>query len=175
VYIDGAHIDRSGPRPTLATSDECWMGKIDHHDPARIQWSKLPAHPGNARYVIAAGGSEKDGKIYFTGGSAEPHGYAGVGYDGKPSEPSPMTFAFDLHASKWEVINPNTPNPVMDEHQLLVYPDALVLLGGMEKGQQVTGRAVILSKQRPKPAPEPNPKENPKPGAKESKEPSKAK
>jgi Kelch motif len=175
VYVDGAHVDLSGPRPRLMTSDECWIGKIDHHDPTRIEWSKLPAHPGAARYVIAAGGSEKDDKIYFSGGSAEPHGYSGMGYDGKPSEPSSMTFALDLRTSKWEVINPNTPHAVMDEHQLLVYPNALVLLGGMEKGQQVTGRALILPKQTPKPAPPPSPKEEKKPSPKQSKEPSKAK
>jgi Kelch motif len=151
VYVGGAYVDRTGAQPKVATSDQCWMGKIDHHDPAKIEWSKLPPHPGGAQFRIAAGGSEKDDKIYFSGGSAEPYNYSGIGYDGKPVEPSAVTFAFDLRGSKWEVINANTPNPVMDEHQLLVFPDALVLLGGMEKGQQVSARATILSKHAKEP------------------------
>ena len=36
-------------------SDECWMGKIDHKDPNKIEWSKLPAHPGPGRFGIVAG------------------------------------------------------------------------------------------------------------------------
>jgi hypothetical protein len=35
----------------------------------------------------------------------------------------------------------------MDHRGLLVMPDELVLIGGMEKGQQVTSRVVILPKQ----------------------------
>jgi len=161
IYIDGAYVDRSGPQPKLVMSDQCWMGKIDHHDPARIQWSKISSHPGPARYRIAAGASDKDDKIYFSGGSAEPYGYKGIGYEGKAVEPSPVTFDFDLRTGKWETINPNTPNPVMDEHQLLVFPDALVLLGGIDKGQQISSRATILSKEPPKPAPAPAAKPTP--------------
>ncbi len=51
----------------------------------KIQWTKLPNHPGNARYRIAAGGSEKDQKIYFSGGTDNPYNYNGIGYDGKPA------------------------------------------------------------------------------------------
>ena len=67
VYIDGAYKNPAGGQPKYVPSDECWMGKIDHHDRSKIQWTKLPSHPGTARYRIAAGGSEKDQKIYFSG------------------------------------------------------------------------------------------------------------
>ncbi len=87
------------------------MGKIDHHDLTKIQWTKLPNHPGTARYRIAAGGSEKDQKIYFSGGTDNPYNYNGIGYNGEPAEPSPVTFAFNLRTSKWETINLHTPSP----------------------------------------------------------------
>ena len=44
VYVDGAKKEGTG----YAISDECWMGKIDKKDPNKIEWSKLPPHPGPA-------------------------------------------------------------------------------------------------------------------------------
>jgi len=147
VYVDGARKNPAGNSPTYVASDECWIGKIDHHDPSRIQWTKLPNHPGMARYRIAGGGSEKDEKIYFTGGTDNPYDYNGIGYDGKPSEPSPVTFDFNLHTGKWETLNDNTPDPTMDHRGLLVTHEGLVLIGGMEKEQKVTARVALLSKE----------------------------
>jgi N-acetylneuraminic acid mutarotase len=147
IYVDGARRNPSGNGPRYLASDECWMGKIDHHDRTRIEWTKLPNHPGGARYRIAAGGSEKDQKIYFAGGTDNPYDYTGIGYDGKPSEPSSVTFDFNLHTGKWETINENSPNPTMDHRGLLVTPEGLVLIGGMEKGQKVTDVVTLLSKQ----------------------------
>src|SRR3984893_4453981 len=148
VYVDGAHKNPAGEQPKYVASDECWMGKIDHHDPRKIEWSKLPNHPGTARYRIAAGGSEKDQMIYFSGGTDNPYNFNGIGYNGKPSEPSPVTFAFSLRSGKWETLNSNTPNPSMDHRGLLAIPEGLVIAGGMEKGQQVTARVTVLAKQK---------------------------
>ena len=147
IYVDGARKNPSGNAPKYVASDECWMGKIDHHDRAKIHWSKLPSHPGTARYRIAGGGSEKDAKIYFAGGTDNPYDYNGIGYDGKPSEPSSVTFDFNLRTGKWETINENTPDPTMDHRGLLVTPEGLVIIGGMEKGQKVTARVALLAKQ----------------------------
>lgn len=144
VYVDGAHRNLAGNQPKYVASDECWMGKIDHHDPTKIQWSKLPSHPGNARYRIAAGGAEKDQRIYFSGGSDNPYNYNGIGYDGHPSEPVAVTFAFNLRTGKWETLNEKTPNPTMDHRGLLVAPHGLVIIGGMESGQQITSRVTVL-------------------------------
>src|SRR5271167_1360103 len=146
VYVDGARKNPPGATPRYVASDECWMGKIDHHDPHKIKWTKLPNHPGTARYRIAAGGSEKDEKIYFAGGTDNPYDYNGIGYDGKPSEPSPLTFDFNLRTGKWETINENTPDPTMDHRGLLVTHEGLVLIGGMEKEQKVTAQVTLLSK-----------------------------
>jgi len=146
IYVDGAHKNPAGDQPKYIASDECWMGKIDHHDPAKIQWSKLPNHPGTARYRIAAGGSEKDQMIYFSGGTDNPYNYNGIGYDGRPAEPSPLTLAYSVRSGKWVTVNPSTPDPTMDHRGLVVMPEGLVIIGGMEKGQQVTGRVAIVPK-----------------------------
>lgn len=147
IYVDGAVRNPGGNSPRFVASDECWSGKIDHHHPTKIKWTKLPGHPGAARFRIAAGGSEKDEMIYFSGGSDNAHDNAGIGYDGKPSEPSPVTFAFNLRTRKWETLDENTPNPTMDHRGLLVTKQNLVIIGGMEKGQTVTAKVRALSKE----------------------------
>lgn len=144
LYVDGAYKNPAGASPKYISSDECWLGKIDHHDPAKIQWSKVPNHPGTARYRIAAGGSAKDEKIYFSGGTDNPYNFNGIGYNGQPSEPSPVTFAYDLRGGKWETITENTPNPTMDHRGLVVLPQGLLIAGGMEAGQQVTSRVQVI-------------------------------
>ena len=150
LYIVGTHKNAAGAKPKYVSSDECWMGKISHDDRLKIVWNKLPNHPGSARYRIAAGASEKDDKIYFAGGTDNPYNYDGVGYDGKRAEPSPVTFAFDMHGDKWERINSNTPDPTMDHRGLLVSSDNLVILGGMEEGQTVTAKVQLLPKKAAK-------------------------
>lgn len=144
VYCDGAHKNTAAGSPKYIASDECWQGKIDHHDIRKIQWSKLPNHPGNARYRIAANASESDHKFYFTGGTDNPYNFNGVGYDGLPSEPSAMTFAFNVRTNKWEVIHEKTPNATMDNRGLVVTSKGLVTVGGMEQGQKVTSRINLI-------------------------------
>jgi len=144
VYVDGAYKNPSGTSPRYVASSECWMGKITKHDPTRIEWSKLPAHPGNARYRIAAGAFEKEGRIYFSGGTDNPYNYDGIGYNGRPSEPSPVTFAFSVRSGKWETISENTPDPTMDQRGLLATHRGLILVGGMEKGQQVSAQVRVV-------------------------------
>jgi N-acetylneuraminic acid mutarotase len=146
VYVDGAYKNPSGNTPKYIASPECWMGKIDHHDPTKVQWSKLDPHPGGARYRIAAGGSEKDQKVYFSGGTDNPYNYNGIGYDGKPALPSPVTFSFNLRTSKWETISTQTPNPTMDHRGLIVLSDSLLVIGGMDRNQQVTSSVAVIPK-----------------------------
>jgi len=105
------------PRTALRGSDECWLGKIDRKDPNKIEWSKLPAHPGNARFAIAGGGSGRDHRVFFTGGTATPHDFRGIAYDGKAAEGSDVSFAYDLHGHKWRppVRTPTIPAPTAAE------------------------------------------------------------
>jgi hypothetical protein len=147
VYCDGAYKNPAGGSPKYVASDECWMGKIDSKDLTKIQWSKISAHPGTARYRIAAVASDHDQKIYFSGGTDNPYNYNGVGYDGRPAEPSPVTFAWNLRTSKWEVINEKTPNPAMDNRGLLITRRGLVRIGGMEAGQKVSAKVVVLPRE----------------------------
>ena len=143
--IDGATKNSAGGAPYVAC-EEGWMGKIDHKDPNKITWSKLPAHPGAAHFGIAAGASDRDHRIYFSGGSANPHNFKGVGYDGKPAEVSNVTFAFNLHGDRWETISENTFDPRMDTPGVLATPLGYLVLGGMAKNQAVTARVVVLPK-----------------------------
>jgi Kelch motif protein len=144
VYADGAFKSTSAGNPPYLVSDQCWTGKIDHHDPTKIQWTKIATHPGRPRYRMAAGASEHEQKVYFSGGTDELHDYKGLDADGHPAEPSPVTFAWNLRTSKWEVVNDKTPNPTVDNRGLLVTSDGLVRIGGMEAGQKVTARVAVM-------------------------------
>jgi N-acetylneuraminic acid mutarotase len=143
IYVDGAYKNPNGDNPRYVTSEECWMGKIDHHDHTKIEWSKIPNHPGSARYRIAGGSSSHDRRIYFFGGTDNPYNYNGIGYNGQPSEPSPVTFAWDVKAGKWETVSDNSPTATMDNRGLLPTPAGMVAVGGMDKGQQVTARVTV--------------------------------
>ena len=151
VYVDGAYKNPAGKGPKYVASSECWMGKLPtgkKADITRIEWTKLPAHPGNARFGIAAGAARTDkkgGKIYFSGGTDHPYDYNGIGYDGKPSEPSPVTFAFDLKRGDWETVEENTPDAIMDSRGIAVVNRDVIMVGGMEKGQKVTAKVTVVN------------------------------
>jgi N-acetylneuraminic acid mutarotase len=145
VLVDGAKPGPAGG-PRYVESDECWLGKIDHKDPSKIEWSKLPPHPGTARFGIAGGGADRDHRIYFSGGTATPHDYKGVSYDGKPADVSTVTFDYDLHSHKWETLNGNTFDPRADGRGLVDTPLGPVILGGMVKNLAVTARVTLLPK-----------------------------
>jgi Kelch motif len=144
VIVDGA---KPGPAegPRYVPSDECWLGKIDKKDPIKIEWSKLPPHPGPARFAIASGGSQHEHQIFFSGGTATPHDYKGIAYDGEPTEASGFTFAYDPHHSRWETISEETDDPRADS-RLVDTTIGPVVLGGMAKDMAVTSRVTMLPK-----------------------------
>jgi hypothetical protein len=150
IYVDGAYKNPDNKGPKYIASGECWMGKIPTSkkaDITKITWTKLPPHPGNAHYRIAAGtgpADRKEHKIYFSGGTDNPYNYNGIGYNGQPAEPSPVTFAFDAKSGAWETVNENTPEPTMDHRGLLVTQHGLVMVGGMDKDQQVIPRVTVI-------------------------------
>ncbi len=147
VYVDGAYknpaIGSTPPpgTPRYIASDECWMGKIDPADVTKITWTRLPNHPGKARYRMAAGDWER--RIVFTGGTDNPYNINGIGYDGRPSEPVATTFAWNVERQIWETL-PDNPVPTMDHRYLVRTRDGLVVVGGMEKGQKVSTRVARL-------------------------------
>lgn len=145
VYVDGAKKSSAEAEPYIA-SDECWIGKIDHKDPNKIQWSKLPPHPGPGRFGIVAGGGEKEHKVMFSGGTTSPHNIKGLGSDGKPAELSPVTFAFELHGNRWETITEDTFDVRTDGRGILSTPLGPLILGGMLKNQAISARVLALPK-----------------------------
>ena len=140
VYVDGAKKDASH----YVSSDECWMGKIDRKDPNKIEWSKLPAHPGPGRFGIVGGAGEH--RFLFSGGTVGPHNFKGLGEDGKPTELSPVTFAFDLHGSKWETITEDTYDVRADSRGLAYSALGPLILGGTLKNSAVSARVLALPK-----------------------------
>ena len=145
VVVDGAKAAPAGG-PRYVASDECWLGKIEKKDPYKIEWSKLPAHPGAARFAIAGGGSDHEHKIFFSGGTTTPHDFKGVAYDGQPAEASPVTFAYDLHHHQWETLNDDTFDPRADGRGIVFTPIGPMVLGGMAKNLAVTARVTLLLK-----------------------------
>ncbi len=145
VFVDGAKKNPAEGAPYVP-SDECWLGKIDRKDPNKITWSKLPAHPGSARFGIVAGAREKDKRVLFSGGSPSLHNYKGMDAEGKPVEVSDVTFDYDLHAHKWETVAEDTFDSRMDSRGVLSTPVGEMVLGGMVKNTAVTARAVVLPK-----------------------------
>lgn len=146
VYVDGG-VRTSAP-PGFATSSDCWLGKIDRHDPHKIEWTKLPPHPGDARYRIATGVSEKEQKIYFAGGSSKLYEFDGIGFDGQPAEPSSVIFDYNIKAGAWETIDEAWKTPTMDHHGLAVASDGLIIVGGMDGGQKVVASTQLLPKKK---------------------------
>jgi N-acetylneuraminic acid mutarotase len=138
VFVDGAKKNPAGNGPYIA-SDECWMGKIDHKDPNKIEWSKLPPHPGPGRFGIVAGG-ERDHKILFSGGATTPHNYKGLDADGKLLEISPVTFEFEVHGTKWETISEDTFDVRTDGRGIVTTPLGPLIVGGMLKNGAISAR-----------------------------------
>lgn len=145
VFVDGAKKNPAAGA-AFVVSDECWMGKIDRKDPNKIEWSKVSAHPGSARFGIVAGAGERDHRVIFSGGTAALHDFKGQDADGKPAELSAVTFLFDVHGSRWETASENTFDVRTDSRGVLATPLGPIVLGGMVKNQAVSARAVVLPK-----------------------------
>jgi hypothetical protein len=154
VFVDGARKNTGGANPQYVTSGDCWMGKLPTSkkgDITKIEWSQIVAHPGSARFRIAAGAGTVDrrgGKIYFSGGSDTPYDYNGIGYNGRSAEPSALTFAYDVYSQQWETVNDDVSEPTMDHRGLLVMGHRLVVMGGMRFSQQVTGNVTVINLNR---------------------------
>jgi len=145
VYVDGAKKDSADPNKYVA-SDECWMGRIDKKDPNKIEWSKLPAHPGTGRFGIVAGAGEHDHRLLFSGGTTTPHNFKGLDADGKPAELSEMTFALELHGNHWETVEEETYDVRADTRGIVFTPIGPLVVGGTLKNYAISGRALILPK-----------------------------
>ncbi|MEJ2240142.1 MAG: kelch repeat-containing protein, partial [Gemmatimonadales bacterium] len=137
VYVDGARAGSTGPRFTIEQSS--WLGQIDTFDPTRITWRRLNRHPGPPLYRAAAG--VMNGLLVFAGGTDNPYNYNGIGYDGKPSAPQRIVFAYDPETDTWFELEP-LPTASMDHRGIAVLDDMLVIVGGMGTRQEVLRQTV---------------------------------
>jgi N-acetylneuraminic acid mutarotase len=144
VFVDGAKKAGEGAGNYVA-SDECWMGKIDKKDPNKIEWSKLPKHPGSARFGIIAGG-EREHRVLFSGGMDAPYNFKGLTADGKPPEISSVTFTFDLHGNRWDTLTEDTYDVRADGRGIVFTPIGPLIVGGTLKNSAVSARVLAIPK-----------------------------
>ena len=133
LICDGVRVVREAGRAKYAPSDECWLGTIDRQAPERIDWTRIPAHPGPPRYRTAAIAGDRG--YLFIGGSANPYNYDGIGYDGRAAEPESDLLWFDRRRRLWRTdVGPS----VMDLRALAVTTGGIYVIGGMRARQTVS-------------------------------------
>ncbi len=137
VYVDGAVPQNAVTKYRVAP--QVWVGTIDRKKPTVIDWRAGGAHPGPALYraAVARCGSQ----VVFAGGTDNPYNYNGIGYDARPSQPSPLVLSFDPRRRAWQTL-PALATPTMDHRGMSIVGDAGWLIGGMEAGQRVTPAAI---------------------------------
>lgn len=136
MACDGVKIQYpdEGLRQFLS-SDECWLGRIDKGNFRRINWLRLPPHPGVPRYRMAATG-DSNSRVVFAGGSANPYNFNGIGYDGEAAAPEKSVFSFSFVTGKWQQ-HGELPKGTMDHRGLLFSNGWYYLAGGMQDKQKI--------------------------------------
>jgi len=140
VYIDGARMD-PGRAPRFVHEASSWLGRIDHADPTRITWHRLPDHPGPPLYRAASGAMGR--LVVFAGGTDNPYNYDGIGYDGVAAEPRSAVFAWDVGTGMWRELAPLAV-PTMDHRGLAVAGERVYVVGGMSGGPSVTAGTALV-------------------------------
>jgi hypothetical protein len=81
----------------------------------------------------------------FVAGTGRPYNFNGIGYDGKPAEPSNRAFAWDHGAGQWIHYPDYVRLPTMDHRGLIdLGGGRLVTLGGLGPGQRVLADVTSL-------------------------------
>lgn len=124
----------------------CYLGIINEKNPMRIDWRVVKHPTKNARYRMAAVGLKARHEIVFIGGSDNPYNYNGIGYDGKPSQPSNAIWRYNLATNQWQIFHSKVAT--MDHRGLLVSQGELITLGGMAKKQKVLKGITVHSPMR---------------------------
>ena len=143
VLCDGVNIvvPKNPPR-RFEASNQCFLGKVDDEDPARIEWRALERHPGESRYRMAATGVDRaSGWVIFAGGSHNPYNYNGMGYNGSPSKPTSTVFAFSIAKNEWRLLG-HLDTRTMDHRGLLAVDDGFVIVGGIHANQTVSAEVL---------------------------------
>lgn len=138
------------PGQKYARSNETWIGEIDPHDPAKIQWTETAFRTAQKHYRMA-GSPVPVGENFYVmlGGTGNPYNYNGIGYDGVPSEPnetvlygSPDAAGSDLFGGKGLVLT-------MDHRGFVAHRGYGYVIGGMRAQQRVTAGVQIVDLTHP--------------------------
>lgn len=141
LVCDGvAVLPNEDKRRSFHAETACYKGVIDTANHLKIDW-RIVQHPtGTARYRMASAGDTESNRILFVGGSNNPYNYNGIGYNGKPSEPSADIWVYNIASGKWSITT--SPTPTMDHRGLIQIKGRWVTIGGMMNGQTVSQRVI---------------------------------
>lgn len=128
-------------RRTFKQETACYLGEIDVMDPSRINWYQWVHPTDEGRYRMAAAGDVENDRIIFVGGATNPYNFNGIGYDGKPSEPSTEIWSYYIDKRSWQVSE--SQFATMDHRGLLQVGDKWVTLGGITSEQQVINQVTV--------------------------------
>lgn len=142
LICDGVKVRfHKNKRRDFTSEPACYLGSIKEGNINKIDW-RIVEHPtGDARYRMASVGSVHKNQIVFVGGSENPYNYDGVGYNGKPSEPTTSMWRFDLKTKQW--ILSKTEYSTMDHRGLIELDGKYITVGGMSANQQVMDQVVV--------------------------------
>ena len=141
LVCDGvAVLPNEDKRRSFRAETACYKGVIDTANHLKIDW-RIVQHPtGTARYRMASAGDTESNRILFVGGSNNPYNYNGIGYNGKPSEPSADIWVYNIATGKWTITT--SPTPTMDHRGLIQIDGRWVTIGGMSRRQKVLSKII---------------------------------
>ncbi|MBT7953129.1 MAG: galactose oxidase [Gammaproteobacteria bacterium] len=145
IVCDGVGVQaRVNQRRSFLPEPACYSGSIDQHNINKIDWQLVPHPTGIARYRMAATAiSHPHAGIIFIGGSVNPYNYNGIGYNGKPSTADNKLWFFNFEQQQWQLST--TPTSTMDHRGLLLLNEnSLIIIGGMQKQQQVSNKVTVI-------------------------------
>lgn len=145
VLSDGVQVIVDEGEQLFKMSPGSIKGEIDAEDHTIINWSRIPTHPGEARYRMAAiGVSSPIEMIVFVGGTNNPYNYNGIGYNLRPANPQTEVFGYRLDTQEWMILGAQ-PTPTMDHRGMGKANGEYYIIGGMVEGQSVTDKVQKFS------------------------------
>ena len=134
-YLGGASMGQNYPIQSVLRK-----GVINKGDPTEISWSQETLESQYAGYRMAS--FEKDGRIYWIGGSNNTYNYNGVAYDGTGGI-DPNNRILSYHRNGFD--KDFNKNITMDLRGIANIDDSVkYLVGGMQRGQEVSKDIIKL-------------------------------
>lgn len=154
LICDGVKVQAQvSKRRTFIAEAACYSGTISDKKPFKIDWRKVSHPTGTARYRMAVASDSTSNRIWFFGGTDNPYNYNGIGYDGKPSEPSNQLWEFEWHSQTWKI--KTLPVASMDHRGAIILPISvaegqnkeaqIVVIGGLGPKQKSLGQVSSFS------------------------------